>query len=120
MRQLAESGELQALTPERSWKEISRALMEPNPEVFIQVLHDCGALAELIPEVEALFGVPQPAAHHPEIDTGVHVLSVLQQCARHRQRSAYAGPACCTTWARDSPAKRTGPAISPTRLAACR
>ncbi|HBP4741870.1 multifunctional CCA addition/repair protein [Pseudomonas aeruginosa] len=85
MRQLAESGELQALTPERSWKEISRALMEPNPEVFIQVLHDCGALAELIPEVEALFGVPQPAAHHPEIDTGVHVLSVLQQCARHRQ-----------------------------------
>lgn len=49
MRQLAESGELQALTPERSWKEISRALMEPNPEVFIQVLHDCGALAELDP-----------------------------------------------------------------------
>lgn len=85
MRQLSESGELQALTPERSWKEISRALMEDHPEVFIRVLHDCGALKELMPEVEALFGVPQPEAHHPEIDTGEHVLSVLQQTARHQQ-----------------------------------
>lgn len=81
MRQLSESGELQALTPERSWKEISRALMEPQPQVFIQVLHECGALKELLPEVEALFGVPQPPAHHPEVDTGVHVLSVLEQSA---------------------------------------
>ncbi|MBX8544434.1 multifunctional CCA addition/repair protein [Pseudomonas cichorii] len=85
MRQLSESGELKALTPERSWKEISRALMEDQPQVFIQVLHDCGALKELIPEVEALFGVPQPAAHHPEIDTGKHVLSVLGQAALHKQ-----------------------------------
>ncbi|RMO12316.1 Multifunctional CCA protein [Pseudomonas cichorii] len=85
MRQLSESGELKALTPERSWKEISRALMEDQPQVFIQVLHDCGALKELIPEVEALFGVPQPAAHHPEIDTGKHVLSVLRQAALHEQ-----------------------------------
>ncbi|MBX8514550.1 multifunctional CCA addition/repair protein [Pseudomonas cichorii] len=85
MRQLSESGELKALTPERSWKEISRALMEDQPQVFIQVLHDCGALKELIPEVEALFGVPQPAAHHPEIDTGKHVLSVLGQSALHQQ-----------------------------------
>ncbi|MBA1231107.1 multifunctional CCA addition/repair protein [Pseudomonas viridiflava] len=83
MRQLSESGELQALTPERSWKEISRALMEKQPQVFIQVLHECGALKELLPEVEALFGVPQPPAHHPEIDTGVHVLSVLEQAAIH-------------------------------------
>ncbi|MBN6713916.1 multifunctional CCA addition/repair protein [Pseudomonas capsici] len=85
MRQLSESGELKALTPERSWKEISRALMEDQPQVFIQVLHNCGALKELIPEVEALFGVPQPAAHHPEIDTGKHVLSVLGQAALHEQ-----------------------------------
>ncbi len=85
MRQLSESGELKALTPERSWKEISRALMEDQPQVFIQVLHDCGALKELIPEIEALFGVPQPAAHHPEIDTGKHVLSVLRQAALHEQ-----------------------------------
>ncbi|VXB54463.1 fused tRNA nucleotidyl transferase; 2'3'-cyclic phosphodiesterase and 2'nucleotidase and phosphatase [Pseudomonas sp. 8AS] len=85
MRQLAESGELRALTAERSWKEISRALLEPCPEVFIQVLRDCGALAELLPEVDALFGVPQTAAHHPELDTGLHTLMVLQQCARHAQ-----------------------------------
>ncbi|EPN26638.1 multifunctional tRNA nucleotidyl transferase/2'3'-cyclic phosphodiesterase/2'nucleotidase/phosphatase, partial [Pseudomonas syringae pv. actinidiae ICMP 19070] len=84
MRQLSESGELKALTAERSWKEISRALMEDQPQVFIQALHDCGALSELMPEVEALFGVPQPAAHHPEIDTGVHVLSVLEQSAIHK------------------------------------
>lgn len=85
MRQLSESGELSALTPERSWKEISRALLEPRPDVFIQVLHDCAALKVLLPEVDALFGVPQPPAHHPEIDTGVHVLSVLRQCAEHQQ-----------------------------------
>ncbi len=85
MRQLAESGELGHLTAERSWKEISRALMEPRPDVFIQVLRDCGALATLLPEVDDLFGVPQPPAHHPEIDTGVHVLSVLRQCAEHQQ-----------------------------------
>ena len=85
MRQLSESGELDALTPERSWKEISRALLEPRPDVFVQVLRDCGALKALLPEVDALFGIPQPAAHHPEIDTGVHVLSVLRQCAEHQQ-----------------------------------
>lgn len=85
MRKLSESGELQALTAERSWKEISRALMEPRPDVFFQVLRDCGALNKLLPEVDALFGVPQTALHHPEIDTGVHLLMVLQQCAAHAQ-----------------------------------
>ncbi|WP_375122778.1 multifunctional CCA addition/repair protein [Pseudomonas sp. LW8] len=85
MRQLSESGELQALTAERSWKEISRALMEDHPQVFIQVLRDCGALKELLPEVDALFGVPQPETHHPEIDTGLHTLSVLEQSALHKQ-----------------------------------
>ncbi|HXQ99184.1 MAG TPA: multifunctional CCA addition/repair protein, partial [Pseudomonas sp.] len=85
MRQLSGSGELQALTPERSWKEISRALMEREPQVFIEVLRDCGALEVLMPEIDTLFGVPQPEAHHPEIDTGLHVLSVLQQAAIHRQ-----------------------------------
>ena len=85
MRQLSDSGELEALTAERSWKEISRALMEEQPQVFIQVLRDCTALKVLMPEVDALFGVPQPEAHHPEIDTGLHTLSVLEQAARHRQ-----------------------------------
>ena len=81
MRELAESGELQALTAERTWKEISRALMESCPDVFIRVLHECGALAELFPEVNCLFGVPQPEAHHPEVDTGEHVLLVLRKAA---------------------------------------
>lgn len=85
MRQLSGSGELQALTAERSWKEISRALMEKQPQVFIQVLRDCTALKVLMPEVDALFGVPQPEAHHPEIDTGIHTLSVLEQAALHCQ-----------------------------------
>ncbi|MDD1140419.1 multifunctional CCA addition/repair protein [Pseudomonas sp. TNT2022 ID233] len=85
MRQLSESGELEALTAERSWKEISRALMEDQPQVFIQVLRDCGALKVLMPEVDALFGVPQPEAHHPEIDSGIHTLSVLEQSALHKQ-----------------------------------
>ncbi|RWU23274.1 multifunctional CCA addition/repair protein [Pseudomonas alkylphenolica] len=85
MRQLSESGELQALTAERSWKEIARALMEDYPQVFIQVLRDCGALKELLPELDALFGVPQPAAHHPEIDSGLHTLAVLEQAALHQQ-----------------------------------
>jgi tRNA nucleotidyltransferase (CCA-adding enzyme) len=85
MRQLSNSGELQTLTAERSWKEISRALLEPRPDIFIQVLRDCGALARLLPEVDVLFGVPQTAVHHPEIDTGVHQLMVLQQCAEHQQ-----------------------------------
>ncbi|CAE6890927.1 fused tRNA nucleotidyltransferase/2',3'-cyclic phosphodiesterase/2' nucleotidase and phosphatase [Pseudomonas marincola] len=84
MRELSDSGELAALTAERSWTEISRALMEPRPDVFIQVLHDCNALHALLPEVDALFGVPQPPAHHPEIDTGVHVLAVLRQSAEHQ------------------------------------
>ena len=85
MRTLAESGELEHLTAERIWQEFACALMEENPEVFIQVLHDCNALKALLPEVDALFGVPQPAEHHPEIDTGVHILQVLQQCARFQQ-----------------------------------
>jgi tRNA nucleotidyltransferase (CCA-adding enzyme) len=85
MRKLSESGELEALTAERSWKEISRALMEAQPQVFIQVLRDCDALKVLMPEVDALFGVPQPEAHHPEIDSGVHTLSVLEQSALHKQ-----------------------------------
>lgn len=85
MRELSESGELEALTAERSWKEISRALMESRPDVFIQVLRNCGALAVLMPEVDALFGVPQPPQHHPEVDTGEHVLAVLRECAKHDQ-----------------------------------
>jgi len=85
MRQLSAGDELHALTAERCWKEMSRALMEPRPDVFIQVLRDCAALPVILPEVDALFGVPQPTQHHPEIDTGEHTLSVLRQCAHYQQ-----------------------------------
>ncbi|MCG8292467.1 multifunctional CCA addition/repair protein [Pseudomonas entomophila] len=77
MRQIAGSGELQALTAERSWKEIERALMEEQPQVFIEVLRACGALKELMPEVDALF--------EGEAGQGAHTLAVLQQAAEHQQ-----------------------------------
>lgn len=81
MRQMVAAGEIDALVAERVWQEFARGLMEAQPSRMLEVLRDCGALARLCPEVDALFGVPQPAAHHPEIDTGVHLLMVLQQCA---------------------------------------
>lgn len=84
MRQISESGELKTLSAERIWQEMHRALASPAPQVFIQVLRDCGALAEILPEVDELFGVPQPAEHHPEIDTGVHILLSLEQAAKAR------------------------------------
>ena len=82
MADIVSQGELAHLPAERIWVEIERALGERNPEVFIQVLRDCGALEKLLPEVEALFGVPQTAVHHPEVDTGVHTLMALQQAAK--------------------------------------
>lgn len=82
MRRMADSGELDHLVPERVWQEVERALGEPAPARFFEVLRSCGALAVLFPELEALFGVPQPAEHHPEIDTGAHILLVLEAAAR--------------------------------------
>ena len=81
-REMVADGEVEALVPERVWQETAQALMAPAPEVFIRVLRDCGALATLMPEVDCLFGIPQPPRHHPEIDTGEHILLVLQQAAR--------------------------------------
>jgi tRNA nucleotidyltransferase (CCA-adding enzyme) len=82
MADIVSQGELGHLSTERIWVEMEKALAERNPEVFIQVLRDCGALEQLLPELEALFGVPQTAAHHPEIDTGVHTLMALQQAVK--------------------------------------
>jgi tRNA nucleotidyltransferase (CCA-adding enzyme) len=82
MRRMVDSGEVDALVPERVWQEFERALREPAPQCFIGVLRDCGALARILPELDRLFGVPQPPEPHPEIDTGVHVLMVLEQAAR--------------------------------------
>ena len=81
-RAMVEAGEVDALVPERVWQELSRGLMEARPSRMIEVLRDCGALARLLPEVDALFGVPQRADYHPEIDTGVHLMMVLDMAER--------------------------------------
>lgn len=81
MRSIAESGELTHLTAERVWQEWHKSLATPDPQVFIEVLRACGALAIVLPELDQLFGVPQPEKWHPEIDTGVHTLLVAKQAA---------------------------------------
>jgi len=82
MRSMAASGELDTLTPERVWKETEKALETPSPQVYFQVLRDCGALAVLFPELDNLYGVPAPKKWHPEIDTGVHTLMTLAIAAQ--------------------------------------
>ena len=82
LRHMVDTGEIDHLVPERVWQELSRGLMEANPERMFAVLRGCGALARLLPEVDRLWGVPQPAEHHPEVDTGVHLMLVLGQAAR--------------------------------------
>ena len=82
MRQMVQSGEADHLVPERVWQETERALMLERPSVFFQTLRDCGALARVMPEVDALFGVPQRADYHPEVDTGVHTLMCVDAGAR--------------------------------------
>lgn len=82
MRQMVEAGEVDALVSERVWAELNKALGEESPYRFFEVLRECGALARLFPEIDALYGVPQPEQHHPEIDTGVHTMLVLQQAVK--------------------------------------
>jgi tRNA nucleotidyltransferase (CCA-adding enzyme) len=82
MRGMVAKGEVDALVPERVWQESEKALRESAASTFFKVLRDCGALARIYPEIDALFGVPQPPRWHPEIDTGVHTLMVLDQAVR--------------------------------------
>jgi tRNA nucleotidyltransferase (CCA-adding enzyme) len=82
MRQMVESGEVDALVPERVWQELARGLMEAKPSRMFYVLRDCGALTRILPELNALWGVPQPEKYHPEIDTGVHVMMVIDFAAQ--------------------------------------
>jgi tRNA nucleotidyltransferase (CCA-adding enzyme) len=82
LKRMVQDGEVDHLVPERVWQELATGLMEPQPSRMFAVLRDCGALARLLPELDALWGVPQTAAHHPEIDTGVHVMMVLDYAAR--------------------------------------
>ncbi len=82
MRQMVEDGEVDHLVPERVWQELARGLMTARPSRMFEVLRECGALKVLLPELDRLWGVPQRPEHHPEIDTGVHAMMVLDQCAR--------------------------------------
>ena len=82
MREIAESGEMLHLVAERTWAEVAGAMGAAEPGRFIEVLRDCGALTVLLPEVDCLFGVPQPPEHHPEIDTGLHVVMAMNAAAR--------------------------------------
>ena len=81
-RAMVDGGEVDALVAERVWQELSRGLLEVQPSRLFAVLRECGALARLLPEVNRLWGVPQPAQHHPEIDTGVHLMLVLDAAAK--------------------------------------
>ncbi|MDG0801568.1 multifunctional CCA addition/repair protein [Pectobacterium polaris] len=82
MQKMAREGELAYLTPERVWKETEKALGTSSPDVYFQVLRDCGALAVLFPEIDNLYGVPAPAKWHPEIDTGIHTMMTVAMAAR--------------------------------------
>ncbi len=82
MKTMVSNGEVDALVPERVWAEMKKALITDSPQVFFQVLRDCGALERILPEIEQLFGIPQTAKYHPEIDTGIHTLMVVEQAAR--------------------------------------
>ncbi|MEO8332178.1 MAG: multifunctional CCA addition/repair protein [Gallionella sp.] len=83
MRDMVNNGEVDALVAERVWQELARGLMEKKPSRFFETLRSCGALQKIIPEVDALFGVPQPEKHHPEIDCGIHTMLVVDDAAQH-------------------------------------
>ncbi len=82
MRRMVQAGEVDALVPERVWQEIARGLMAAQPSRMFETLRTCGALAVLMPELDRLWGVPQRADYHPEIDTGIHTMMVLDTSAR--------------------------------------
>ena len=82
MAEMVNNGEVDSLVPERVWQETIRALSENTPARYFEVLRDCGALKKLFPEIDRLWGVPQPEKHHPEIDTGIHTMMVLTQAAK--------------------------------------
>ncbi|MGL4734602.1 MAG: multifunctional CCA addition/repair protein, partial [Enterovibrio sp.] len=82
LKKMVQNGELSHLCPERVWQEWQRSLCTARPDIFLQTLHECGALAVVIPEIAKLFGIPQPKKWHPEIDTGLHTLLVAQKVAQ--------------------------------------
>ncbi|WP_415033023.1 multifunctional CCA addition/repair protein [Azonexus sp.] len=95
MRAMVQAGEVDHLVAERVWQELAKGLQEAKPSRMFEVLRECGALARLLPEVDALFGVPQRAEYHPEIDAGVHTLMVIDQAARHAHSLSVRYAALC-------------------------
>ena len=83
MRKIVDNGEVDALVAERVWQELARGLMEKHPSRFFITLRECGALKKILPEMDALFGVPQPLQYHPEVDCGIHAMLVLDDTAKH-------------------------------------
>ena len=88
LRDIVASGELAALPSERVWLECHQALSQNYPQIFIRTMRECGALKAVLPEVDRLFGIPQPPKHHPEIDTGEHICLALEQTVQHNRNSA--------------------------------
>ncbi len=82
MKQMVVAGEVDALVPERVWQELAKGLMEDKPSRMFEVLRECGALQKILPELNRLWGVPQPPQHHPEVDTGIHVMMVIDYAAK--------------------------------------
>lgn len=82
MQEMVANGEVDALVPERVWAEMHKALLTDSPQIFFQILRDCGALKRILPEIDDLFGVPQTAKYHPEIDTGIHTMMVIEQASK--------------------------------------
>jgi tRNA nucleotidyltransferase (CCA-adding enzyme) len=119
MRDMVAGGEVDHLVAERVWQELAKGLMEPQPSRMFEVLRECGALARLLPEVDALFGVPQRADYHPEIDTGVHTMMVVDEAARGISPCRYASPRSPTTSARRRRRLTSCRATSAMRHAAC-
>ena len=95
MKTMVNNNEADALVSERVWQEMQKALHEKNPEEFINVLKQCGALERILPELNVLFGIPQPEIYHPEIDTGIHTLMVLQQACQLTQNATVRFAALC-------------------------
>lgn len=82
MQAMVKTGEADALVPERVWQELAKGLMEDTPSLMIDALRQCGALTKILPEVDRLFGIPQRAESHPEIDVGIHTMMVTDQAAK--------------------------------------
>jgi len=108
-RDMVQAGEVNALVAERVWQELSRGLMEVQPSRMLDLLRACGALQRLLPEVDRLWGVPQPAEHHPEIDTGVHLMMVLDATAQAHAPLAVRFAALCHDLGKGSTPKSQWP-----------